>query len=289
MLIEEKVAKIADFQKVRCLLCRRKFMSVPNLRRHVAMHVGWNRYRCNLCEYKCFTKCDCVLHCNKVHNAQNNRKMLEETVVEIPPNEYTCDENAMDKRVDDADVDVSKSADQLEVHADLNSSDEWNACAALENKIIPANEQQESQETVKSPAVDFKTVSVADWTEFMMNDQSEKLSFDDKRMIIEVIFGSTDVSTAKEQTDTNVSSSEINNDPKEPANANDDKSSSTSTDSKEASCSILSTLKHQRPMRNRIKPLNDDFIYDLEQIACRKESALSHNSEPLRKKARLNK
>nr|XP_012231929.1 PREDICTED: zinc finger protein 800 [Linepithema humile]XP_012231930.1 PREDICTED: zinc finger protein 800 [Linepithema humile]XP_012231931.1 PREDICTED: zinc finger protein 800 [Linepithema humile] len=298
LLIEKKIAKIVNFEKVRCLLCKRKFTSVPNLRRHVAMHIGWNRYRCKLCEYKCFTKCDCVLHCNKAHNAQNNRKMLAEMIIEIPPNEYTYDEDMIDEpntgdKVDGSDVDVIKSTDQSEIHADLDNLDDSNT-SVLQSKT--ANEQVvESQETTEHQNVDVRdheTTVTEDWihdTEYTMNDQSEKLNPDLKRMIMEVIFGSTDTSTTK-QTDADKPVVESSTDAREHVNANDNENSSASTDnSKEASCAILDTSKHQRPMRNRIRPLNNDFIYDLEEIASRKESALSHDYAPLRKKAKLSK
>lgn len=125
----ERMATIANFQKLQCLLCKRKFTSMPNLRRHMAIHIGWNRYRCKLCDFKCFVKCDCVAHCNKMHNAQNNRAIIAEIVVEIPQNEYTCNENIiMDvmntgEKVNEPEImDLIASSCQSEICIDLNNS-----------------------------------------------------------------------------------------------------------------------------------------------------------------------
>lgn len=222
-------------------------------------------------------------------------------VIEIPPSEYTYDENMIneinaEERVDDSNADTIKSADQSEPHADLDNSDDSDICI-LESEIATANEQvvkdKESQET-EGQNVDVRDhdATTEDWTGYMINDQSDKLSNhpDLKRLIMEVIFGSADTCATTKQIDTNKPALETSNDAKEHTNVNDNKSSSASVDnSKEASCSILETLKYHRPMRNRIRPLNDDFIYDLEEIASRKESALSHDSAPLRKKVKLNK
>lgn len=53
----------------------------------MAIHIGWNRYRCKLCDFKCFVKCDCVAHCNKMHDAKNNRAIIADMVMQIPPDQ----------------------------------------------------------------------------------------------------------------------------------------------------------------------------------------------------------
>ncbi|XP_015606310.1 uncharacterized protein LOC107273033 [Cephus cinctus] len=77
------ISRISNIRKLQCLKCRRKFSSITNLRRHMAIHMGWNRYSCALCDFKSFVKCDCLAHCNKVHDAKNNQGLLEQIVVPI--------------------------------------------------------------------------------------------------------------------------------------------------------------------------------------------------------------
>ncbi|XP_047105468.1 uncharacterized protein LOC124774838 [Schistocerca piceifrons] len=66
-IMERKMHSLINLKRLQCLPCQKKFNKLPNLRRHVAVHIGWNRYRCPICNYKCFAKCDCVHHVIKVH------------------------------------------------------------------------------------------------------------------------------------------------------------------------------------------------------------------------------
>ncbi|XP_029672292.1 zinc finger protein 800 isoform X2 [Formica exsecta] len=302
-LLMEKIATIANFQKLQCLLCKRKFTSMPNLRRHMATHIGWNRYRCKLCDFKCFVKCDCVAHCNKIHNAQNNRAIIAELVVEIPQNEYTCNENiVMDvmntgEKVNDSDImDLTASSCQSEKYVDLNNS---NTYIAVQNEAATTNEQQESSENVEYQDIveeeGDKTVTVQNLAEYMMNSGSGKLDAhpDLKRMVMEVIFGSSDTN-ATAQTDSDKSALKSDSDTSECINDNENSTASID-EAREASRSMsevsstLDNLKNQRPIRNRMKPLSNDFVYDLKEIAFRKECALFNDSGTLhvRKKAKL--
>lgn len=300
-LLMEKIATIANFQKLQCLLCKRKFTSMPNLRRHMATHIGWNRYRCKLCDFKCFVKCDCVAHCNKMHNAQNNRAVIAEIVVEIPQNEYTCNENIVmdvmstEEKMNDPDI-MDLTACQSEKYVDLNNS---NTYIAVQNETTTTTDEQESSKNVEYQDIaeeeGDKTVTAQNLAEYMMNSGSRKLDAhpDLKRMVMEVIFGSSDTS-AIEQTDSDKSALKSDNDARECTNDNES-STASSDDAKEAPRSIsevpstLDNLKNQRPIRNRMKPLSNDFVYDLKEIAFRKECALFNDSGTLhvRKKAKL--
>ncbi|XP_050447123.1 zinc finger protein 800 [Cataglyphis hispanica] len=300
-LLMEKIATIANFQKLQCLLCKRKFTSMPNLRRHMATHIGWNRYRCKLCDFKCFVKCDCVAHCNKMHNAQNNRAVIAEIVIEIPQNEYTCNENIVmnvmntEEKMNDPDI-MDLTAFQSEKYVDLNNSDNY---IAVQNETTTTiDEQQESSKNIEYQDIaeeeGDKTVT-QNLAEYMMNSGSGKLDAhpDLKRMVMEVIFGSSDTS-AIEQTDSDKSALKSDSDVRECINDNEN-STASSDDVKEAPRSIseipstLDNLKNQRPIRNRMKPLSNDFVYDLKEITFRKECALFNDSATLhvRKKAKL--
>ncbi|GAB1866363.1 Zinc finger protein 800 [Camponotus japonicus] len=300
----ERMATIANFQKLQCLLCKRKFTSMPNLRRHMAIHIGWNRYRCKLCDFKCFVKCDCVAHCNKMHNAQNNRAIIAEIVVEIPQNEYTCNENIiMDvmnagEKVNEPEImDLTASSCQSEICIDLNNS---NTYISAENEATTANEHQESNKNVEHQDIaeekDDTTATVQNLAEYMMNSGSGKLDAhpDLKRVVMEVIFGSSDTSAIVQTNKSDKSALTADSDARECINDNENSIASID-EAREASCSIsdvsstLDNLKQQRPIRNRMKPLRNDFIYDLKEIAFRKECALFNDSDSLhiRKKAKL--
>lgn len=297
----EKMATIANFQKLQCLLCKRKFTSMPNLRRHMAIHIGWNRYRCKLCDFKCFVKCDCVAHCNKMHNAQNNRAFIAETVIEIPQSEYTYNENIADvmntgEKVNDSEImNLTASSCQSEICIDLDNS---NTYIAVQNEAITANEHQKSNKNVKHQDIaedkGDTTATVQNLADYMMNNGSGKLDAhpDLKRMVMEVILGSSDTSEIVQTNKSDKSTLTADSDTRECINYNEN-SITNIDETREASCSIsevsLDNLKQQRPTRNRMKPLRNDFIYDLKEIAFRKECALFNDSGSLhaRKKAKL--
>ena len=64
---EAKMAAITNIRKLICLTCKKKYKTVGNLRRHVATHIGWFRFRCMACDFKCFDKYDCVNHALSTH------------------------------------------------------------------------------------------------------------------------------------------------------------------------------------------------------------------------------
>ncbi|XP_012528875.1 zinc finger protein 800 [Monomorium pharaonis] len=293
LLMESKLASIANFEKRRCLLCKRKFTSIANVRRHVAVHLGWNRYRCKLCDFKCFIKCECITHCIKMHNIQN-RTAAAEMIFEIPQNEYMCNDGK-DVITEATDLDITNatvSPCQLEMCVDLNSSNNLDIHATLQNEATAPNEQvAESFESAEYQSVDVdendKIVTMPDLPECMLNSKKLDDDLELKRMVMEVIFGSNDVN-ATEQVDSE-STLETNDYASEHIDANANVNNVTTiNESKEASCLILENVK-QRPTRNRIKPLNKDFVYDLKEVVHRKETALINNSEILhiRKKVKL--
>lgn len=302
--MERKIATIADFRKLRCLLCKRKFTSVPNLRRHMAVHVGWNRYRCKQCDFKCFVKCDCVAHCNKVHNTQNNRTIIAGMILEIPSDEYTCDEDVIVDVTDPKTKSDNPDVVMADVTASCQSETRVNSGSGdLDANVISQSEVQEVQEVANASeriaesresaegqnvAADSNKTA-QDLPDCMMNCRNTSLDDDPdlKRMVMEVIFGSADTSGAKANSD-EPTATETGDGASGHVDANDNVKNAAIDESREAFCPVLNNVRHQRPARNRIKPLSADFVYDLKEMA-RKESALTNNSETshMRKKAKL--
>lgn len=304
LLMKSKIATIANFRKLRCLPCRRKFTSVPNLRRHMAMHIGWNRYRCLLCNFKCFVKCDCVAHCNKVHNMQNDRAAIAKVIFEIPEDEYNEDvttnvTNPKEKSNSSDITDVTTSSCQLETHvensngfSDSGTHDTSQSSEANSEDTATSERVAESQGNIECQNIDAENsdARMQDLSESVMNCESGKLDDNPelKRMVMEVIFGSMYINASK-QTDSDKSALKTSDCTTGLVDANDNENSASVIESKEASYPILDNVKHQRPMRNRIRHLNEDFIYDLKEVAYRKESAFISDSETshVRKKVKL--
>lgn len=264
----------------------------------MAVHIGWNRYRCKECDFKCFVKCDCVAHCNKVHNTQNNRTVIAEMIFEIPQDEYTCNEDLIadvspKTKSDDPDVITKETASSCQPETRMSSDGSSDLETNIsQNESPTANEQivesHESAECQNIDAIDSDK-TMKDMSECMINCRSTSLDDDPdlKRMVMEVIFGSTEENETKTNSDKSVL--ETNDDAGGHVDANDNvKKAAIIDESKETFCPMLNNVRHQRPTRNRIKPLSADFVYDLKE-RTRKESGLTNNSETLhvRKKAKL--
>lgn len=71
--MEKRMQSFINLKRLQCLPCQKKFHKLTNLRRHVAVHIGWNRYKCTVCTFKCFAKYDCVNHIVKIHNVAHER------------------------------------------------------------------------------------------------------------------------------------------------------------------------------------------------------------------------
>jgi len=85
-----------NIRRLQCLPCQKKFNKLTNLRRHVAVHIGWNRYRCTECKFKCFSKYDCVAHVTKMHLGKAEHDKAQ-TMVEYIETQISDSENALSK------------------------------------------------------------------------------------------------------------------------------------------------------------------------------------------------
>ncbi|XP_024879049.1 uncharacterized protein LOC112459250 [Temnothorax curvispinosus] len=266
LLMESKIATIADYRKQRCLKCNRKFTSTPNLRRHMAMHVGWYRYRCKLCDFKCFEKCDCVTHCKKMHNMQNNRVAIAEMILGISHDD-TCDEDIVADTTDpktksdnpDIAMDVTASSDcQPETRVNFNDSSDLDARIVSQSETV-ANERvpQSRESECENVYAGDSDKTMQELLEYMEKNKNKKDPIF-TRMIRQVIYGN-DKDAIKVQANSDKPVLETNDGENERLNTNDNVNDTSPIKSEEAFCPILNNVKHQRPMRNRIKSLNEDF------------------------------
>lgn len=79
----DTLASISDHTKLECIACRLNFSNITSFNRHMEGHLKVNRFQCNKCDYKSTSRNDCVGHCNRVHNAMNNRQALNEMISQI--------------------------------------------------------------------------------------------------------------------------------------------------------------------------------------------------------------
>lgn len=285
--MEKKITSIVNFQKLQCLPCKRKFPSINNLRRHAAIHIGWNRYQCKLCNYKCFDKCDCIAHCNKIHNAQNNRAVIEEMIIQIPDDQYTCDQN------------ITSDITNLEEKIDIPKVVEVNICVEHVEPEIQVEEKNinvtkieiidknniEPEVQVEEKNINLTETEMIDKSSLMVHENVEtqetsnndikgqntlSLDPDLRRMVMEVIFGSSEIHSTKADIKETIS---LENSNSKALNTEDIEAQGKSS-IKENDIKCTQDSKPQRPIRNKIKPLNKDFIYDLKEVACRKDSLI---------------
>ncbi|XP_014470450.1 PREDICTED: zinc finger protein 800 isoform X2 [Dinoponera quadriceps] len=286
--IESKIAAITNVHKLQCLLCKRKFPSMTNLRRHLAIHLKWYRYRCKLCDFKYFLKCGCVAHYNKMHNAQNNRAFTAEVVVKIPQNKYRCNEDVvtdvtnMKKELSKPDIaERTASSFRPDLCEDSGASSDANTSVAVQSEEVTTTKERVAEshendsivqrENVPTGDTNETTVICTNLEEYMAN-RTRKLNIhpDLKRIVMEMILGSSDTDDTAKQADSEKRVPEEEKGPSDKAgrdmHANDNENSNASTDNSRVTCSLTDDSKPQRPMRKRIKPLSEDFIYDLKDI-----------------------
>ncbi|CAL1288753.1 unnamed protein product [Larinioides sclopetarius] len=79
--LEKKVMNIMNVENLLCMKCNKVFSSYSNLRRHVAIHVGWTRFKCKYCEYQAYNKSQCWAHVQKAHTV--NDEDLEKSIVSL--------------------------------------------------------------------------------------------------------------------------------------------------------------------------------------------------------------
>ena len=270
LIMEKKVASIVNFQKLKCLPCKRKFTTVTKLRRHAAIHIGWNRYQCKLCDFKCFLKCDCVAHCNKEHNAQNNRVIIEGMTTLIPGDQYTYERNIVldiinlgEEHQPPEVVEVSVSPESIipEVRLEEQPVDKAQTEVAATDTVVLEESDPENGGTQESASNDSSGQSILG------------LDPELRKMVMEVIFGSSEANSAKQA---EVKGAKVPGDIiSELQSKETSKTRSNNSDLKGSDVvAAQNNPKPQRPIRNKIKPLNKDFIYDLKEVAFRKDSLI---------------
>jgi hypothetical protein len=122
-VMENRMRSIINIRRLQCLPCQKKFNKLTNLRRHVAVHIGWNRYRCTECTFKCFSKYDCVAHVIKVHLEKGEHDKAQSMV------EY------IETQISDIESDLSNYEPAEEMYRSHNEENGENNCVAVSEDI----------------------------------------------------------------------------------------------------------------------------------------------------------
>ena len=179
-IMESRMQSMINIRRLQCLPCQKKFNKLTNLRRHVAVHIGWNRYRCVECPFKCFSKYDCVAHINKIHLEKPNREKaqsmveyIESQVCDITPGK-TKEKINTSPEIEDGN-EVSELNFRYTRKKDQNFPEnitKWSAAESVKNEIIDSINNEENckpkselesetdkEEHEKEPELDCFTVN----------------------------------------------------------------------------------------------------------------------------------
>lgn len=250
--MEKKLLSIVNFEKLQCLPCKQKFSSVNSLRKHAANHIGWNRFACKLCDYKCFVKSDCAAHCNKVHNAQNNRIVIEEMITWITDDQFMP---ASDQNVSGTNSDEEEEVEDV----DMPEVVEVSIVPDHMESVVQIREDSSEPESTSTKSCPEGSVHANDENSEENSDNGMKMGLDPevKKMVLEVIFGPSEVDSMEQAEARKVQQNK------------EDDAQAKEKNSREND-SVQDNTKPQRPIRKKMKPLNKDFIYDLKDLTIRK-------------------
>lgn len=242
----------ARIQKCYCKICKKKFDAVSNLKRHIAMyHYRKRKFGCKHCNFKGYRKYDVTNHLIAMHSMQHGQDLSEhmQTIEETFTREVSDDIVYMD---DDEQVETEKI-----VYKCYSKKKEDRQKENPKEKQ-PVAEQTEPKQIKVEEEVVVKTEK---------STQEPELSIS-----IPVITSTpkmTSLSTnSSELKDLPVTIKVEKEDPKE---------------------MVPPPTIAKRPIRNRVKPVNKDFVYDMSGL-IKNDSGYGSEKEttPMRASRRRN-
>ncbi|XP_034941150.1 zinc finger protein 800 [Chelonus insularis] len=269
---KRKMENIANLHKLECVPCKRKFSNLPALRRHMAEHINWYRYHCKLCNFKCIDKIDSIAHCNKIHNAKNSRISIANMISETPINHQPSNssrsllkrKNVQKEPLELEVIDVTAVSTSTDESANTNQE-----TGSMQNGVSKVNSR-----AGKNNKIDDKSSSDSDTeTPDKMSEVAKKARLDEdpelRRMVMEVIFGSTEVGVNEKPRSSSESTRMRMNRASSENRSNsssDSEPSSVNSNTNQNNESLKSDSRHSRATRNRTKFEDKDFIYDLDAV-----------------------
>ncbi|XP_013776064.1 zinc finger protein Xfin-like [Limulus polyphemus] len=131
----QNAQKFIDIKNVFCKKCHRRFSSVSNLKRHVAVHAGVRRFKCKLCSYQSYTKSDCRIHIQRMHSKPNSTQdVLEKLIIDLPVNTPVT-QTALTK-IEEPETSPKKLEDSKQTNLDVEL---WDQLQIFDNtKPVPS-------------------------------------------------------------------------------------------------------------------------------------------------------
>ena len=203
-IMENRMQSMINIRRLQCLPCQKKFNKLTNLRRHVAVHIGWNRYQCTECTFKCFSKYDCVAHVIKMHlgkaehdKAQTMVRYIETEITDTE-NDFSKDDptedlyssqnnNSGQHMVQDTNINLSSKYDPASEDVEITVNDtncnkisDWSLEEYDENKTIITNTFDSDTSIVAVPnnlqssLMELKDVEEEDLYEYAVEEERAK-------------------------------------------------------------------------------------------------------------------
>lgn len=284
LVIDEKAEEDSESQ-FKCPQCDKIFDADDKLKYHLnTYHSRQKRFKCKKCEYQGYRKKDTINHLNYVHNINGDKDTLEsfmESVMKAVDEESLAKQNELKKNQLKIKRKMAREKLKLNGSKDGGASTtaEAEPAESLQDKVEPLPETKvefkepaavaalptEPSEPVKSPKIRRKSLH----TSILIPPESDS---NDDVMKIPKMFIKTKVETPGDE---KKKRSHKRREPGPRVGA--------SSSSPQAGQSLLNISKFgkivkrssngdskdggtQRPIRNRIKPVRKDFLYDLSDL-----------------------
>lgn len=289
--IKSKKPKPNEIEKTTdCTICSKKFANISNLRRHVSMfHYREKKFGCKLCEFKAFRKVDIVNHLRSQHSIELDDKesALEYVIlIEIDKNKYNdekvkaiADALIKQQEREEQDCEESKIAnEELSSHPDiiipLLSTEELDTVSV--ESVLDDIVQLDDDMAAELNGTTAIALELDDFSNESVGDAIKRRAGRPKNTTPKVL-----PKFAVSTTPVPCPTTNTVDPPSKPSKATklSRHSSSNSSSSEETS---------RRPVRNRIKTVNKDFVYDLSDL-IKKEAEAYKEQQPVHQKAQKRK
>lgn len=268
LIIDEKADD--EMNQFKCPQCEKKFETDDKLKYHLTYyHSRQKRFKCKMCVYQGYRKKDTMNHINFVHNADVTLETLDNYI------------ETVSKAVDEEDIAMQNELkrNQLKIKRRMARLRKKEAKQEGEPKVDDESSPEKSEEpkTQNIP-------SIPEQEEPKSPQKSRRKSLHMSRMDLSAEFESENQPPKEIQINSPLKEIKID----EPLEMFDTEKSPKRRDSRvckspsilnisrygkvvksvpaDYSSRDLSDHSHQRPIRNRIKPVRKDFLYDLSDL-----------------------
>lgn len=296
-----KKGKLSESERTTdCTICDKKFANISNLRRHVSMfHYREKKFGCKLCEFKAFRKIDIINHLGSTHDITGDKDVVSKHValIEIDKNKFNDEKvkaiaKALVKYQQDTNEDIILAAaaaaaaaasaavlneDTIEADIIIPLVMKEDIAADILSQIIPLDDDCmvdkdslliSSQVTAEIIAVDPNSnqsnvqMEIDDNLSNGSNGESKRRGRPKGYKFLPKFTAPSNTSPPPTFTDAEAF-------PLKPIKNSKLSRNSSSNSSSSEECNQIG----KRPVRNRIKTVNKDFVYDLSDLLKKEAEA----------------